>query len=122
MSRVIDSVDIEGEVLGRRREGSNELIDEHIAQTEQRTNRDGVLETGVSGLACQVWAIGGSTGDELESRIGAEGVVVVLVLVVGEDAIDPRACHFEKSVAHQFGIAGVVQGLSELLGEVQTMI
>src|SRR5580692_7550547 len=122
VSRVIDGVDIEGEMLGRGREGGNELIDENITQAEQGTHRDGVLETRMGRLTGQVGAVGGSTGHQLENRIGAKCVVIVLVLIVGEDAIDARACHFKEGVRYQFEIAGVVQGLSELLGEVQTLV
>src|SRR5437016_6105344 len=44
---------------------------------------------------------------------GAEGVVVVLVLVAGEDAVDARPDHLQDGVLDEDAVAGVVEGVRE---------
>ena len=54
-----------------------------------------------------------TTGHQLEDGVMAEGIVVVLVLVVGEDAVDAGADHLQDGVRGGVGVAGVVEGASE---------
>ena len=44
MRWIVDGVDVEGQVLGRRGEGGDELIDEQVTQPFERPNVNGVLE------------------------------------------------------------------------------
>jgi hypothetical protein len=60
---------------------------------------------------------GRAAGEELEDRVGGQGVVVVLVLVTGQDAEDTGADHFREGVLGQLRIAGVVQRRGELSGQ-----
>jgi hypothetical protein len=48
--------------------------------------------------------------------------VVVLVLVVGEDAVDPLADHAQERLAGEPGVAWVVQRGGELLGEADAVV
>ena len=98
MGRIIDGIDIEGEVLGRRCERSDELIDKSVTQAFQRGDGDGIFKAGQRGLAGQGFGIGRSVGDELEDRIVPQGVVIVLVFVSREDTENSRAHHFEEAV------------------------
>jgi 3-hydroxy-3-methylglutaryl CoA synthase len=43
--------------------------------------------------------------------------VIVLVLVIGEDAVDPLPDHAQEGLASEGGVAAVVEGVGELLGE-----
>jgi hypothetical protein len=52
----------------------------------------------------------------------AEGVVVVLVLVTGEDAVDPGPDHLQKGVLREVGVAAVVQGVGEGPGEPDSLV
>jgi hypothetical protein len=88
VGRVIDGVQIERQVARRAVEGGDELIDEDIAQALEGLDGDGVLEAGQRRLAGQVVVVRGAVGDQLEDGVGAQGVVVVPVLVAGEDAKD----------------------------------
>jgi hypothetical protein len=47
----------------------------------------------------------------------AEGIVVVLVHVVGEDAVDADAAHVQEDVVDLVGIAAVVEGGGEGMGQ-----
>ena len=91
VGRVVHGVEVEGQRQGRLRERGDELVDEHVAQAEQGGDVDLVLEAGQGRLTGQVGVVGRAVGDELEDGIGAQGVVVVLVFVAGEDAED-AAC------------------------------
>ena len=50
-----------------------------------------------------------ATFDYLENRITAERVVVVAVLVSGQDAVDPLVDHFVRVVVGQVWVARVVE-------------
>jgi hypothetical protein len=56
-------------------------------------------------LTGEVGVIGEAVGEELEDGVGPEGVVVVLVLVIGEDAVDPLADHAQERLPGECGIA-----------------
>ena len=58
-----------------------------------------------------------TTCHQLEDGVMAEGIVVVLVLVVGEDAVDAGADHFQEGVVDLVGIAAVVEGGGEGMGQ-----
>ena len=61
-------------------------------------------------------------GDEFEDGVGAEGVVVVLVLVASEDAVDPGPDHLQEGVFGQVGVAGVVEGGGEGTSEPDVLV
>src|SRR5262249_37694014 len=88
----------------------------------ERLDGDGVLEAGQSGLAGQVAVRGGAVGDELEGGVGAEGIVVVLVLVAGQNAVDAGADHFQQGMLDERGGAGVIEGIGEGLRESDALI
>src|SRR5262249_2563861 len=102
--------------------GGDELVEEDVAQALEGLDGDGVLEAGQRRLAGQVVLVGGAVGDELEDGVGAEGVVIVLVLVAGEDAVDAGADHLPVGVLGEVGVAGVVQGVGEGAGETDTFV
>jgi hypothetical protein len=52
----------------------------------------------------------------------AEGVVVVLVRVAGQDAVDAGSDHLQEGVLGQVGVAGVVQGASVGPGEPNALV
>jgi hypothetical protein len=120
--RVVHGVEVEGQVAGRAVEGGDELVEENIAQPLQGRDRDGVLEAGQGRLAGQVAVLGGVVGDELEDGVGAQGVVVVLVRVAGQDAVDAGPDHLHEGVLGEAGVAGVVQGVGEGPGEPDALI
>ena len=103
-------------------ERGDELVDEHVAEAEQGRDVDLVLEPGQRRLAGQVGVIGGAVGDELEDGVGAEGVVVVLVRVPGEDAEDAGSDHLREGVVDAVGITRVVQRGGELCGQPDALV
>src|SRR6266545_4477325 len=107
------------QVARRCGEGGDELVEEDITQPLEGLDGDGVLEAREGGLTRQVRVIRGAVGDELEDGIAAQGVVVVLVLVAGEDAVDAAANHLQEGV---FGEVGVVEGVGEGPGEPDALI
>jgi hypothetical protein len=52
----------------------------------------------------------------------AEGVVVVLVLVASQDAVDTTANHLQERVLGQIRVAGVVEGPGEGQGESDALV
>ena len=58
-----------------------------------------------------------TTGHQLEDGVMAEGIVVVLVLVVGEYAVDAGADHVQEGVVDLVRIAAVVEGGGEGMGQ-----
>jgi hypothetical protein len=66
--------------------------------------------------------LGGPVCDELEDRVRPEGVVVVLVLIARQDAVDPRADQFGQSVLGEVRIAGIVEGAGEAPGEPDALL
>jgi hypothetical protein len=81
VGRVVERVDVQFQPGRRYGEHGEERLDEHVPQPVERGDVDGVLEPRMCGLALQVVVGGPPSGDELEHRIGAEGVVVVLICV-----------------------------------------
>jgi hypothetical protein len=67
VGRVIDGVQVEGQVARRRVEGGDELVDEDVTQPLERFDGDGILEAGQGGLAGQVVLLRGAVSDELET-------------------------------------------------------
>src|SRR5205823_496628 len=74
-------------------EGGDELVEKDVAQPVEGLDADGVLEARQARLTRQVTFGGGPAGDDLEDGVGAEGVVGVLVLVVGQSTIDTGPNH-----------------------------
>jgi hypothetical protein len=62
------------------------------------------------------------SGQELEDGVGAEGVVVVLVFVAGQDAVDAGPDHLQEGVVGEVGVAGVVEGVGEGPGETDALV
>jgi hypothetical protein len=122
VGRVVHGVQVERQVARRCVEGGDELIDEHVAQALEGLDADRVLEARQGGLAGQVVILGRAVGDELEDGVGAQGGVVVLVLVPGEDAVDPGPGHLQEGVLREAGVAGVVQGVGEGPGEPDALV
>jgi hypothetical protein len=120
--RVIHGVQVERQVARRPAEGGDEQVEEDVAQPLEGLDRNGILEAGQGRLAGQVWVVRGAVGEELEDGVGAEGVVVVLVLVAGQDAIDPGADHFQEGVLREVGVAKVVERLGEGPGEPEALV
>ena len=85
-------------------------------------DRDGVLEPREGRLTGEVGIVGEAVGDELEDGVGPQGVVVVLVLVIGEDAVDPLPDHAQERLLGERRIASVVEGGGELFGEPDLLI
>jgi hypothetical protein len=73
-------------------------------------------------LAGQVVVLRGSVGHELEDGVVAEGVMVVLVLVAGQDAEDTGPDHLQEGVLRKVGVAGVVEGVGESPGEPDALV
>src|SRR5262245_57046800 len=63
-----------------------------------------------------------TTGRQLEDGVMAEGIVVVLVLVVAEDAVDAGADHVQEGVVDLVGIAAIVAGGGESMGQTDVVI
>jgi hypothetical protein len=101
-----DEVQVKGQVTRRRLEGRDDLVEEHVPQSLEGGDGDGVLAAQQGGLAGQVEVLRGAVGEELEDGVGAEGVVVLLVRVAGEDAVDAAAHHLQERVLREGRVAG----------------
>ena len=122
MRGIVEHVDVEGQMPRGSGERGDELVDEDILQSPQGTDVDGVLEAGQGGLAGQFPAFGRTAGEEFEERIVAEHVVVVLVGIVGQDAVDPHADHLQKRMGADVRVAGIIEGGRELGGQAELLV
>ena len=122
MGGVVEGVDVKREVARRGVERLDEQIDQEVAEPPEIGDRDGVLEPRERGLTGEVKVIGEPAGDELEDGIRAQGVVVVLILVIGEDAIDPLPHHGGERLSDEGGDAGVIERGGELIGEADLLV
>ena len=103
---VNDGVQVDGQMMRRLVEGGDELVNEDITDILEGLNGDGILEARQGGLAGQVIVVGGTIGEEFEDGVMAESVMVILVLVVGEDAVNAGANHLGEGVIDEVGVAG----------------
>jgi hypothetical protein len=60
--------------------------------------------------------------ERLGLHSAAKGVVVVLVLVAGQDAVDAGADHLQERVVGQVRVAGVIEGLSKGPGQADALV
>jgi hypothetical protein len=67
LGRVIDGIEVERQVAGRAVKGSNELVEEHVAQAPEGLDGDGILEARQGGPAGQVVVLGGAAGASLKT-------------------------------------------------------
>ena len=122
MRGVVEGVDVEREVSGRRVEGLDEQIHQHVTQPPEVWDRDGVLEPRERRLTGEVGIVGKSVGDELEDRIRSQRIVIVLILVIGEDAVDPLPDHAQQRLPREGRIAAIVESGRELFGESDVLV
>jgi hypothetical protein len=75
---------------------SRSSVDVEVDQLLKLRGGDGVLEAAEGRLTGQGVALGQPPGDELEDRVVPQGVVVVAVLVAGEDAEEALPQHRDQ--------------------------
>src|SRR5208282_1070976 len=75
-----------------------------------------------SWLTGQFLAIGRAPGEQLEKRIVAEHVVVVLVGIASQDTEDPRADHLQVGMRGCRGVSGIVEGRSKLRRQANLLV
>ena len=109
-------------MTGRSVERLEEHVDQDVPQPPEVADRDGVLEPREGRLAGQVGIIGQPIGDELEDGVRPERVVVILVLVIGQDAVDPLPDHGQQRVPGESGVPPVIECGGELLGEADLLV
>jgi hypothetical protein len=63
-----------------------------------------------------------AAGEGLEDGVGTEGVVVVLVRVAGQDAVDPGAGQLREAVLRQVRAAGVIEGAGVGPGQADVLV
>ena len=122
MSWIVVRVDVKGEACRWRIERGDELVDEHVLQTPQHGNGDCVLKARQRRLAGQIIRVRRPTGNQLEHRIAAEHVVVVLILVVGEDPEYPRTQHLVESMLNPRGVAAILQSVAHCFGKADHLV
>jgi hypothetical protein len=120
--RLVHRVAVAAEPARRRSERRDEVIDQRVTQAPERRNRDGVLEARERGLAGQVVGVRTAPRDDLEHWIAAQRVVIVLVLVAGDDAVQPRPKHFRALMPDQLGGACILQRVDEPPGKPDPLI
>jgi hypothetical protein len=122
VGRVIHGIQVERQVTGRGVEGGDELVEEDVMQPQEGLDADGILEARQRGLAGQVVVLRGAVGDQLEDRVGVQGVVVIPVPLAGQDAVDAGADHLREPVLGKPGVARVVESVGESPREPDALI
>src|SRR4051794_8407643 len=94
VNRVIGGVEVEDQVLGRLEMGSDELIDQDLGAAHQARSVDAVFQTAEGGGRSELRLLLGSLAhSDLEGGVGAEGLMVVEVLIAGGEGEDPLSEH-----------------------------
>ena len=83
---------------------------------------NGVLKAGQGGLTCQVIILNRTITDQLEDRIAPQHVMIILIWIVRDDAVDTHPCHVKKRVIDVPDVPPIDQGLHELLRESDLVI
>jgi hypothetical protein len=97
--RIVEAVQVERQPSRLLSEGLDKLIDQQLPQAEERLDADGVHEPRERRLRGQLGlVVRQPITDQLKDRVVAERVVIVLVFVPGEDAIDPLPDHRQQGV------------------------
>ena len=101
-------VDVERDGRGLAFVGGHPLIDERIGQPDRVFQRRRVLQPRQRRLRTQIAArVGQPPAGELESRIGAQKIEIVGVLVAAGDREDAGADHVGERVRDARGIAAI---------------
>ena len=96
--------------------GQGGKVEEDPAQPLEGLNGEGVPEAAEGRLAGQIVLARGAVGEGLEDGVGTEGVVVVLVRVAGQDAVDAGADPLQGGVLGEVGEPdgpGIDDGISK---------
>ena len=73
-------------------------------------------------MAGEVVIVGKSIGDELEDGIRSQRIMIVLILVISEDAVDSLPDHAQKRLPGEVGVSSIVESSGELLGESDSLV
>ena len=66
--------------------------------------------------------IGQAIGDHFEYGVATQKFVVILIFVIGEDAVNPLADHGKEAVCSEVGISPVVKHFGDLTGEADLIV
>ena len=115
---VIRGVEVEDQVLGRLGVSGEELIDQDLGARDQRRAVDAVFEAAEGrGRGEGPLGIGAPSGGHLQHGVGAEGLMVVEVLVAQSEGEDPLGEQRLLVVDGEDGMAWVgdrrVEGVEE---------
>jgi hypothetical protein len=118
VDEVVGGVEIEEHVLRRRGVGGEELIDQDFGDADQGLAIDAVLQAAEGrGRGEGPILVGPLPGGHLEGGVGAEGLMVVEVLVSQGQGQDPLSEQGLLVVDDEDGMAGVgdgsIQGIEE---------
>ena len=107
--RIVGGVDVEHDLLGRRREGGDIGLDQNPVDAPGPGPLGPVLEAAQGRRAGQHPV---ALGRRLHGQVMAQGVMVVEVLVAQRDPEHPLAQHVHKPVPHLAALAIVRKPLS----------
>ncbi len=124
MRGIVEGVNVKCQVPWWRLERCDELIQKQVLQAEEGLGGNGVLKPRERRLTRQILVIDRAFAQDFEDRIAPQHVVIVLVGVVGQDAIDSRPRHLEESMVDVADLTPIVQakGLGKLLGKSQLFV
>ena len=111
VDRIVGGVEVEDQVLGRRRVGGEELIDQSLGDLDQSLTVDAVLQSAESrgGGEYRVF-VGHLAGGELEGGVIAEVLMVVEVFVAQGNGRDSLGDHGFLIVDEEDGMSGIGDG------------
>ena len=118
---VVEGIHVERDPRRWRGEGVQKLVAQRVPQSPEIGDRDGVLKPRQRRLAGQVDVARQTIAHQLERRVTAERVVIVLVLVVGDDAIHPLPDHRQIGVQNS-APARILQRGGKPLGQSNRLI
>src|SRR6185312_12949534 len=119
---VVGGVEVKHQVFGRLGMGSEELIDQYLSDLDQSLMVDAVLEATEGRCGGEGgFGLGRPSGDHLEHGVGAEGPMVVEVLVSQGDGGDALREQDALVVDDESGITGVRDGRVQSVEEADSI-
>jgi hypothetical protein len=93
MRRIVERINVQSDARWRRGEGLQKFVADHVSQSLEIGRCDRILKPGKCRLTGQVDIVRQAITNQLECGIAPQRVVVILVFISANDAVDPLTCH-----------------------------
>ena len=93
VGRIVEDVDVQGDLRGWFVEGIHEPPNEMLFQSQQVARSDSIFKSRQGGLTGQIVVVGQPVRDHLENGVAAQEIMIVLVFITRDDTVHATAHH-----------------------------